>query len=452
MIVLIGIDMDNNNKNVGKRRAQTIQEMINSSGTGGSGLKKSGYTGPKNAGGMNPGGMVSGNTSSLSATSDLSGINVTKSLDYDRWGNSNEGMPKPKKPRYKADVGNPMRGNFLKKDLEQSKERLERKSRELDRDRRRSRDDYDDFDSTGPLPKTDRYVAPAYKGAIDSYGWIAYIAVLALCVLVTLLASGAKPRGSGYTYPMNVITISGVVNSAYEHRMGIKGAFGVSDYSLGTTSAGSDGTISLDGNTKEVDVVDPNSLTDLGSEGEAATLDNGTMEIPGVTPATSHQELVSQIQSALNSGNYSFISAKFAYEDEVTGQMDAYPMSQIKHFCEYMTANPDKITSFISNISSDEYSAMNGTAYILKLPIMKFTVKMGASTDTFVLDNTVVSVSGFSDVIVNGNQNAAIYPLLPCMYTVTLTNNAWATPSQSQEIEATLGEGNLEIKVGQASE
>ena len=117
-----------------------------------------------------------------------------------------------------------------------------------------------------------------------------------------------------------------------------------------------------------------------------------------------------------------------------------------------MSNNPDKITSFINNISSQEYSATNGTAYILKLPIMKFTVKMGESTDTFVLDNTVVKVSGFSDVIVNGNQNAAIYPLLPCMYTVTLTNNAWATPSQSQEIEATLGEGNLEIKVGQASE
>ncbi len=117
-----------------------------------------------------------------------------------------------------------------------------------------------------------------------------------------------------------------------------------------------------------------------------------------------------------------------------------------------MTAHPDKLDSFISTISTEEYSAVNGSAYLVKLPIMKFTVKMGESTSTFVLDNTVVSVSGFSDVIVNGNQNAAIYPLLPCIYTVTLTNNAWGTPSQSQEIEATLGEGNLEIKVGQASE
>lgn len=432
--------MDSYNKNTTKRKAQSIQEMINSTPASGSGIKKSGYTGPKNTATR-----VSGNTQSLYATSDLSGINVNKSLDYDRWGNSNEGMPKPKKPRYKADVENPMRGNFLKKDLEQSKERLERKSREINRGA---------SGVSRNIERNDRYVAPAYRGPLDSYGWIIYTAILIICVTVTLIASGVKPRGLGYVYPMNVITISGVVNSAYEHRMGIKGAFDTSYNNVASTDTDSSVIDTGDtlSNTKDVEAVDPNSLTDLGSDGEAATLDDGTMEIPGVTKASSHEELVQQIQAALTAGNYSFISAKFAYEDENTGQLDAYPMSQVKHFCEYMSKNPDKITSFINNISSSEYSATNGTAYVLKLPIMKFTVKMGESTDTFVLDNTVVSVSGFSDVVVNGNQNAAIYPLLPCMYTVTLTNNAWATPSQSQEIEATLGEGNLEIKVGQASE
>lgn len=449
------MDFNGNGKNSGKRRAQTIQEMINnapSTGQGG-GIRRSNYAGPKNAG------AVSQNTS------DLSGINVNRSEDYSRWGNSNEGMPKPKKQRYKADVGNPMRGNFLKRDLEQSRERLDRKSRDIDRRRRADRDD---FDATGELPDVSRrgggaaanrygrsggYVAPAYRGPLDSYGWIVFCSILVVCIMVTLLASGLKPRSSGYIYPMNVITISGVINSSYEHRMGVGGTFGGSSGYKGTTgdSQESTDTVMPDG-TKQVDAVDPNSLTDLGSEGEAATLDDGTMEVPGVTQATSHSELVSQIQAALSAGNYAFISAKFAYEDEATGQLDAYPMSQIKHFCQYMTSNPDKISSFINNISSEEYSATNGTAFVLKLPVMKFTVKMGASTDSFVLDNTVVSVSGFSDVVVNGNQNAAIYPLLPCIYNVTLTNNAWATPSQSQEIEATLGEGNLEIKVGQASE
>ena len=448
----------NSNKTTGKRKAQTIQEMINNTPSNGQGLKRSGYAGPKSGPNAASMGRTSslGNTSSFGHTSDLSGINVTRSLDYDRWGNSNEGMPKPKKERYKADVSNPMRGNFLKRDLEASKERLDRKSKDLDRENRRrraEREDRDDFDSTGSIPNVNQYVAPQYRGPLDTYAGAIYCGILAFCVMVTLIASGVKPRGSGYSYPMNVVTISGVVNSAYEHRMGIKGAFGVSSYDApsGDVQA-EDGTQMADGNYKEVDAVDPNSLTDLGSEGEAATLDNGSMQIPGITPATSHSELVSQIQTALSGGNYSFISAKFGYEDETTGQLSAYPMSQIKHFCEYMSANPDKISSFVSNISSEEYSAMNGSAYILKLPVMKFTIKMGVSTDTFVLDNTVVSVSGFSDVIVNGNQNAAIYPLLPCIYTVTLTNNAWANPSQSQEIEATLGEGNLEIKVGQASE
>lgn len=482
------MDFNSGNKNTGKRKAQSIQDMINSTPASGSGIRKSSYSGPKNAVGSNNSmsgnisqigsmnanrsvnagntgriGAIGGNTGRINpiggVTADLSGINVNRSNDYDRWGNSNEGMPKPKKQRYKADVGNPMRGNVLKRDLEQSRDRLDKKAKNIERtrrdqDRERSRAGREDFDNTGAIPATDRYVAPAYSGPIDTYGWMIYVGMLAFCVVVTLIASGVKPRGSGYEYPMNVVTISGVINTAYEHAMGINGAYGVTGMGTGLGQSGIEGNTEVDeyGNMKTVDLPDAGSLTDLGADGEAATLDDGNMQIPGVTPATSHDELVSQIQSALSTGNSAYISAKFAYEDEATGQLSAYPMSQIKHFCEYMTANPDKISSFINNISSEEYSGKNGNAFVLKLPIMKFTVKMGTSTDSFVLDNTVVSVSGFSDVIVNGNQNAAIYPLLPCMYTVTLTNNAWESPSQSQEIEATLGEGNLEIKVGQASE
>lgn len=433
------MDFNSNNKNTGKRKAQTIQEMINSAPQSGSGLRKSGYTGPKNVNSA-----IMGHTSDLGS---LDGINVNRSNEYDRWGNSNEGMPKPKKPKYKADVSNPMRGNILKRDMEQSKERLDRKARDIERERRSRQEAGRD---------SERYAAPEYKGVIDSYAGVIFSVALGFCVVVTLIASGVKPRGSGYKYPMNVVTISGVVNTSYEHAMGIKGTFSAISGMEGSTGSSSDASSVIDtgddGNKKYVDLPDASSLTDLGDEGEAVNLDDGTLEIPGVPQATSHSELVSQIQTALSAGNYSLIGAKFAYEDEQTGGLDGYPMSQIKHFCEYMSSNPDKISSFISSISSEEYSAKNGSAYVLKLPIMKFTVKMGNSTESFVLDNTVVSVSGFSDVIVNGNQNAAIYPLLPCMYTVTLTNNAWEPSSQSQEIEATLGEGNLEIKVGQASE
>lgn len=440
------MDFNTSNKGGAKRKAQSIQEMINSTPQSGSGLRKSGYAGPKNGAGQRP----SGNTT------DLSGINVTRSQQYDRWGNSSEGMPKPKKARYKADVGNPMRGNILKRDMEQSKQRLDQKAKALDKERKSKARRSDDFDMTGQLPRTDKYVAPVYKGPLDSFGWIIYSAILMLCVVVTLVVSGLKPRGSGYVYPMNVITISGVVNSAYEHAMGVKGTFsaisGMNDVTSGDGTLSTDTISTDDGNTKVVDKPNAGDLTDLGDEGQAATLDDGSGAIAGITPVSSHSELVSQVKDALATGNTAFIAAKLAYADENSGALNGYPMSQIKHFCEYMTAHPDKLDSFISTISTEEYSAVNGSAYLVKLPIMKFTVKMGESTSTFVLDNTVVSVSGFSDVIVNGNQNAAIYPLLPCIYTVTLTNNAWGTPSQSQEIEATLGEGNLEIKVGQASE
>ena len=49
--------MDSYNKNTTRRKAQSIQDMINSTPATGSGLKKSGYSGPKNATGR-----VTGNT------------------------------------------------------------------------------------------------------------------------------------------------------------------------------------------------------------------------------------------------------------------------------------------------------------------------------------------------------------------------------------------------------
>jgi len=442
--------MDFNGKNSGKRKAQSIQDMINNpQSSAGNGIRKSSYSGPKSMG-------------ATSNTMDLSGININRSDVHDRWGNSNDGMPKPKKERYKADVANPMRGNVLKKEMEQSNNRLNKKAKDIDRERKSQQSRSASSakrSNTGSRAdgRARQYVAPAARGPLDEFGWIILSAMLFLCVIVTLISSGVKPRSSGYKYPMNVITISGVVNTAYEHAMGINGTFSSLSVGDSQTSVAGDASeevasTGLDGNTKQVEKVDENSLNDLGEEGNAATLDDGTMSIPGVTPATSHAELIEQVKTELAAGNTSFISSKIAYADESTGELNAYPMSVIKHFCEYMVANPDKLNSFISAVSSEEYSGQNGSAFVIKLPVMKFTIKMGESTPSFPLDNTVVSVSGFTDVIVNGNQNAAIYPLLPCIYTVTLTNNAWPTPSQSQEVEATLGEGDLAIKVGKSGE
>ena len=447
------MDFNNNSKNAGKRKAQSIQDMINATPSGGTGIRRSSYSGPKSL-----------NASAQGGRQDISGINVNRSDSYDRWGNSNAGMPKPKKERYKADVGNPMRGNVLRREAQQSHDRLDRKARDIDRDRRERNSQQRTSRGNGARSASSRqkYVAPARRGTIDEFAWIALPGILCFCVVITLIASGVKPRSTGFEYPMNVITISGVVNSAYEHSMNMRGNYStVSDnasdqYTEDTQVPGDvnqpEDPNAYSGETKVVDLPDESSLNDLGSEGNAAVLDDGTMSIPGINPATSHAELVNQVKNEIANGNYAFVSSKVAYIDEASGQLYPYPMSVVKHFTEYMQNNPDKLSSFVSLISSDDYSAVNGSAYIIKLKLVKFTIKMGESTASFPLDNTVVSVSGFTDVIVNGNQNATIYPLLPCMYTVTLSNNAWPNTSQSQEIEAKLDEGNLDIKVGKAGE
>ena len=51
----------NSNKTTGKRKAQTIQEMINNTPSNGQGLKRSGYAGPKSG----PNAASMGRTSSL---------------------------------------------------------------------------------------------------------------------------------------------------------------------------------------------------------------------------------------------------------------------------------------------------------------------------------------------------------------------------------------------------
>lgn len=443
------MDFNSTNRNNGKRKAQSIQDMINApSQPRGGGLGRSGYSGPKK--GAEKSSSFSSTLSGNTGTIDFSGINVTDSNSTSRWANSNEGMPKEKRARVKSDVPNPMRGNILKGG---------NKGNDYDEDDygRRSSVSPSDFlknatasmnGSAAAPRRRSQYVAPAYSGPVDEYGWLIFSGLLVFCVFITLLVSGLKPRNNTFVYPLNVYTMSGVINTAYEHKLGIynnsnQNSDSSEDYNLGSNNSSD----SSEG-TKTVSAVNASDLHSLGAEGDAVSLDDGSKPVGTYSSASSHSELVSQIETALASNDTEFIGAKLCYEDENSGKLLGYPGTVVSHFCEYMSTNSDKRSLFISNIGSEEFSAQNGTAYLVKIPIMKFTVRMGESTDTFVLDNTVVSVSGFSDQIVNGNQNAAIYPLLPCMYTVTLTNNAWPNPSQSQEIEATLGEGNLDIKVG----
>lgn len=475
------MDFNSTNKNNGKRKAQSIQDMINAPSQGIRGIGKSGYTGPKKGADMASSTRVTGNTTAL----DLNGINVKPVDSANRWGNSNEGMPKEKRPRVKSDVPNPMRGNLFKQNDSKpamkssiagegssysgpkvrgvnpssflqnavnsmdNPEKTESRTNPIDKSRLEKNSDGGNRTRVNSAQEPRRnYVAKSYSTPLDDYGWIIFSALLGFAVFVTLLASGLKPRNKSYSYPLNIFSMTGVINTAYEHALGFA-PVNNNDSNTDSSQVVADETpADPDAGLKTVEAANPNDLNTLGDDANAVVLDDGTNPVAGYTPAASHSELVTQIESALAANDFGFIGSKIAYENENSGELAGYPLSLIKHFTEYMATNADKRSSFISTIGAEEYSATNGSAMLIKLPVMKFTVKMGESTDTFVLDNTVVSVSGFSDVIVNGNQQAAIYPLLPCIYTVTLTNNAWPTPSQSQEIEATLGEGNLEIKVG----
>lgn len=463
------MDFNSANKSNGKRKAQSIQDMINSpSPNGRGGIGRSGYQGPKkgpdvssSASGISGIGAGLRNAGPSAAAFNLNGINVNSASSANRWGNSNEGMPVEKKPRVRSDVPNPMRGNLFKKDSKEpgmkssiagSGSAYSGPKKSIDpatflENATNSLADEENNNGDGQGRRRTAYVAKSYSTPIDDYGFPIYCGLLALAVVVTLLASGLKPRNKTYTYPLNVFSMTGVINTAYEHSLGFAPTKNYADdYSLSASSEPADD--SSEQGKKTVEAAGEGDLNVLGDDAKAVELDDGTKTFPGYGQAADHAELVSQIEAALAANDYEFVGSKIAYEDENTGSLNGYPLSLVKHFCTYMSTNAEKRSSFISTIGSDEYAGTSGSANVIKLPVMKFTVKMGESTETFVLDNTIVSVSGFSDVIVNGNQQAAIYPLLPCMYTVTLTNNAWPTHDQSQEIEATLGEGNLEIKVG----
>lgn len=271
------------------------------------------------------------------------------------------------------------------------------------------------------------------SGILD-YAWIVYSAVLGLCLLLAIILYSVNGSSrKGYTYPSYIFSFNGVLNEIYD------------DYVDG--GLGSRYRYAQMNHEGEDENVDKDSL--LGENTNSSTLPNTTtgatmaLDTGGTygdyPSATSHSELVEQVQKALEANDFGFIGMKLAYEDESSGSLIGYPQSVVEHFTNYMSENTGKREVFISEISnSDEYSGKNGAAYIIKLPILKFTINMGYS-------NTNVSVSGFSDQKMEAGQSAVVSPLLPCMYTITVTTDEG---SQSSEVECDMAEGNLQINIG----
>jgi len=287
------------------------------------------------------------------------------------------------------------------------------------------------------------YTAPAKSGGIMDYAWIVYVAVLGLCLMTSMIAygrSGGSSKG-GYYYPRDLIVTNGILNQIYDEYYA--GGLG-SNYDASAASSGGNNVASTDGSgggaTSTDGVTGGDSDTGVlpnATTGATMGLDTGG-SYESYSAATSHAQVVEQLGTALAAGDVQFAGRKLAYEDETTGTLIGYPQSVVENFVTYMVANPEKRENFVATVGGESFSAQNGEAFVIKIPLLKFTVNMG-------YDDTTLSISGFSDQILNAGQSATVQPLLPCMYTITVST---AGGSQSSEVEANMNEGNLQINIG----
>lgn len=288
------------------------------------------------------------------------------------------------------------------------------------------------------------------SGGILDYAWIAYCFVLVIALSVAMLAYAKGGSGKQIYYPNDVFTISGVVKDIFaDYRNGGLGS-GFSKRSsaptatatTATTDSGASGTEEAagDGETdnsallgESASATVPNSTT-----GATMALDTGS-SYGSYASATSFEQLLEQLDQALAANDSGFVGTKLAYEDEESKTLIGYPQSVVEHFTQYMADNSDKRANFLAEIKDEAtFSAKNGSAYIVKLPLLQFTINMG-------YDGTTISISGFADQKMDAGQSAVVSPLLPCMYTIHAET---AKGSQTSEVECNMNEGNLKINIG----
>ncbi len=299
--------------------------------------------------------------------------------------------------------------------------------------------------NTASIPKTS---APRSGGILD-YAWIVYCAILTVALSVSIIIYiGGAGRSDGIYYPDNVFTISGVVKDIFkDYRNGGLGS-GMSAAANATASdqTSQDQAQQASQDTSSDNGTDNNALLGEGTSettpnsttGATMALDTGSA-YGNYQSATSHEELLTQLDSALAANEADFVGTKLAYEDQVSGTLIGYPQSVVEHFTKYMSDNPDKRAAFIEAIKDPaDFSAKNEAAYIVKLPLLQFTINMG-------YDGTTISISGFSDQKMDSGQSAVVSPLLPCMYTIHAQTEKG---SQTSEVECNMDEGNLKINIG----
>lgn len=298
--------------------------------------------------------------------------------------------------------------------------------------------------ATAPIMSS-RPASTFRSGGILDYAWIAYCGVLAIAVATAIIAYSVGNRADrkGIYYPNNVFTITGVVKDIFaDYRNGGLGTGYTASSDTTSSSAASNDTgdataASSDNNDallgESATVAAPNSTT-----GATMALDVGSAygEYP---TATSHEEVLTQLDKALAANDSGFVGTKLCYEDPESKSLIGYPQSVVEHFTKYMADNSDKRASFLAEVKDEsKYSVKNGSAFLVKLPLLQFTINMG-------YDGTTISISGFADQKMDSGQSAVVSPLLPCMYEIHAET---ATGSQTSEVECNMNEGNLKINIG----
>ncbi|HOO28773.1 MAG TPA: hypothetical protein PLU43_09930 [Lachnospiraceae bacterium] len=285
----------------------------------------------------------------------------------------------------------------------------------------------------------------AYKpmtrtGGFQDFAWIIFSSILVVCIIITCIVYSRQAKASNYTYPLDVVTMTGVLNTIYEADTQTAASADStqtdSAADTGQTDAASTDGTQTDGTQTDAAAADS---TQTATSGASMVLDSGE-GMTGYTEAASYTELLSQLEGALAAEDSAFVGSKLSYKDETSGALTGYPQSIVEYFTSYMAANSDKRTLFMESIQDEAtYAGQNGTAYVVVLPVIQYTVKTS-------YDNTTFSFSGFSEQTINTNQTATVSPMLPCMYTVTASNAEWEQVLTS-EMEAKFGE-NLELNFG----
>ena len=281
------------------------------------------------------------------------------------------------------------------------------------------------------------------SGGILDYAWIAYVVVLVIALSTALVAFklGGTNR-EGIYYPHNVFTITGVVKDIFDdYRSGGLGSnYNAKGQSQTSEASSGENQTEVAAASETSDLLGENATTAAPNSTTGATmaLDVGSA-YGNYQTATSYEELLTQLDQALSSNDTGFVGMKLAYEDEESKSLIGYPESVVEHFTKYMSENPDKRATFLAEIKDEsKFSAKNGSAYLVKLPLLQFTINMG-------YDGTTISISGFSDQKMDKGQSAVVSPLLPCMYTIHAQT---AKGEQTSDIECNMNEGNLKINIG----